>query len=640
VLSTVDLSRFYCQIDTSTCSLIGIVLHSRIHAPVKSNDVLTLTMATSEEARFLASREARYGANALKPSRDESTTTSTSKISKISEADEELEEWTRAIRSLLSSWLDQLGRVGRRPRRQQQHEAADASTTAAETSASRNGDDISNEDAKRRIAMELDRMRQTLDDVKHQCVELVMGTTALAADATTTTTTTKTVRDPAPPAASDVEEASLFSTQDWDKLCETTRRLLHHHHPSSTTASTAAAISSSEMVQFLHDRFAACYEQYHATRNELLPRGKFVFARYRKFVRDRQKHEQQQKEDDLEPGRKETSFQQQQRPDAARRASNATDSIIRADAVSQDEVSSSSSSSSASCCLCVENVSHVRVVLDAHRVVVRTSSTAALPPSSDAAASGGVADDSSATAIAFASSPERSSPMPPSSSDDDGPAFPVVVRNVAHSLFDLQGLQYPSVHAVRVQHSTLTLQHGVPRGAIHVTDCHHMTLRVHGPIQQLRMHESSHVDVHFVPRRNADDDNDAASIAHAVVAVTGGIILEGCSAVTFHVRVAPSSSSPNAATTTRNTLDVKDFSFLKRGVPSPNYTVQYHSSSTEVPTGSTAPQGSTASTPSHTEGTTGFEARDSGAAAAEAAMPTSRENSGVQEEEEDDDGEL
>jgi hypothetical protein len=612
---------------------------------VKSN----ITMATPEEARFLASREARYGAHVLKkPSRYESTTTSTSKISKISEPEEEWDEWTRAIRSLLSSWLDQLGRVGRFPRQQYEEADESAAARAATSASSCKGDGISNEDAKRRIAMELDRMRQALDIIKHQCVELVVMATTTA-DASMTTTTT--VRDPPPPPSSDLAE-SAFSNDGWDKLCEATRSLLQHHHQRSTTSTATMAMSSisSEMVQFLHDQFASCYEQYHAVRNELLPRGKFVFARYRKFVRNRQQeHEQQkQKEDDLELGRNGASSkqqqQQQQRPDAARREPNAADSNIRTDAVSQDHAPSSSSSSSASCSLCVENVSHVRVVLDAHRVVVRTSSTAALPLS-DAAATGGGADPSSATAIALASSPGPSSPMSPpsSSSDDDVPAFPVVVRNVAHSVIDLQARQYPSVHAVGVQHSTLTLDHGVPRGAIHVTNCHHLTLRVHGPIQQLRMHESSHLEVHLAPRIRNDDNDDAASpTTPIVVAVTGGIILEGCSAVTFHVHVAPSSSSPNAATTPRSTLDVKDFSFLKRGVPSPNYTVLYHSRSTEVLTGSTAPTGSASSTSPHTEGTTSFEARGSGAAAAEAAMPTSRENSDVEEEEDDgdDDDEL
>jgi Tubulin binding cofactor C len=581
-------------------------------------------MATSE-ARFLASRAARYGAHALKPSRYESTTTSTSMISsKVSEAEEELDEWKRAIRSLLSSWLDQLGRVGR-PRQQQHEEAAESTRAAATSASSCNGDAITNEDAKRRIAMELDRMRLALDDVKHRCVELVMVATTTAdttADDATTTTTT-TVRDPAPPAASNVEEASLFSTQDWDKLGETTRRLLHHH-PTSTTASSI----SSDMLQFLHDRFASCYEQYHAARTELLPRGKFVFARYRAFVRDRQHKKQQQQKKELEPGRNgvPSKQQQQQRPDDAHREPNAADSIIRTDAF-QDHASSSSS---ASCSLCVENVSHVRAVLDSHRVVVRTSSTTGLPPSSGAAASGG-ADPSSATAIAFASSPERSSPM----LDGDIPAFPVVVRNVAHSVIDLQGQQYPSVHAVRVQHSTLTLQHGVPRGAIHVTNCHHLTLHVHGPIQQLRMHESSHVDVHLAPRIRNDDNAAAASIAHAVVAVTGGIILEGCSAVTFHVHGAPSSSSPSAATSTRGTLDVKDFSFLKRGVPSPNYAVLYHRSSNGIPTGATSP-GSASLTLPLTEVPTRLEARDSSAAAVDAAMPTSQEHSDVEEEDDDD----
>ena len=65
--------------------------------------------------------------------------------------------------------------------------------------------------------MQLDRLRQLLDDVKHRLLELAVS------DPTATTTTapreSKLLRDPLAP-------FSLFShDEDWDKVCELTRRL-------------------------------------------------------------------------------------------------------------------------------------------------------------------------------------------------------------------------------------------------------------------------------------------------------------------------------------------------------------------------------------------------------------------------------
>jgi hypothetical protein len=67
-----------------------------------------------------------------------------------------------------------------------------------------------------------------------------------------------------------------------------------------------------------------------------------------------------------------------------------------------------------------------------------------------------------------------------------------------------------------------------------------------------------------------------------MAAVTGGVILEGCAGVTFHVVDQGGGGGDD-----RRALDVKDFSFLKRGIPSPNYAVVGHRSSTSsaVPAG-------------------------------------------------------
>jgi hypothetical protein len=65
--------------------------------------------------------------------------------------------------------------------------------------------------------------------------------------------------------------------------------------------------------------------------------------------------------------------------------------------------------------------------------------------------------------------------------------------------------------------------------------------------------------------------------------VTGGAILERCNSIAFTVVVDVDGGSfdgnddghENAGDEFCKLLDVKDFSFLKRGVPSPNFTVRY-----------------------------------------------------------------
>jgi hypothetical protein len=54
------------------------------------------------------------------------------------------------------------------------------------------------------------------------------------------------------------------------------------------------------------------------------------------------------------------------------------------------------------------------------------------------------------------------------------------------------------------------------------------------------------------------------------VKISAGAILEDCTRVTFYTN------------TTDATLDVRDFNWLRSGVPSPNYTIQQESESDEA----------------------------------------------------------
>jgi Tubulin binding cofactor C len=86
----------------------------------------------------------------------------------------------------------------------------------------------------------------------------------------------------------------------------------------------------------------------------------------------------------------------------------------------------------------------------------------------------------------------------------------------------------------------------VIQGAVHVTNCHSSKLTLSA--QQLRLH----------------DCHDLA----CAVSVSAGAIMEGCQRMAF----------VNSASD--QTLDVKDFDWLRHGIQSPNYTIQQIASST------------------------------------------------------------
>jgi hypothetical protein len=88
-----------------------------------------------------------------------------------------------------------------------------------------------------------------------------------------------------------------------------------------------------------------------------------------------------------------------------------------------------------------------------------------------------------------------------------------------------------------VQSSKTTIRVTEPvSSAIHVTDCHDCS--VHAKAQQLRLHESTDLECH--------------------VDLVAGAILEDCTRVVF----------------VSNNVDVKDFNWLRTGIPSPNFCIE------------------------------------------------------------------
>ena len=108
---------------------------------------------------------------------------------------------------------------------------------------------------------------------------------------------------------------------------------------------------------------------------------------------------------------------------------------------------------------------------------------------------------------------------------------------VLTTLFEKRHGSYQSLHLQGVSNCTVRLLQAV-QGAIHVTDCHDTSLWSQS--HQLRLHESSNLACHSV--------------------VSAGAILEDCTNLVFY--------------TATTTLDVRDFNWLKSGIPSPNFKIE------------------------------------------------------------------
>ena len=96
---------------------------------------------------------------------------------------------------------------------------------------------------------------------------------------------------------------------------------------------------------------------------------------------------------------------------------------------------------------------------------------------------------------------------------------------------------YSAIHIVNVADSTISLTQMVA-GAVHVTACHGLRLELRS--HQLRLHESTDVKCY----------------------TSAATIMEDCRRIHFYFPA----NEPEP--------DIKDFSFLKEGVPSPNFVLE------------------------------------------------------------------
>jgi Tubulin binding cofactor C len=118
-----------------------------------------------------------------------------------------------------------------------------------------------------------------------------------------------------------------------------------------------------------------------------------------------------------------------------------------------------------------------------------------------------------------------------------------------HSLLPSSG-PYKALHFVNVEHSSVHVLQPIG-GAVHVTQCRYSSFALLQQVHQLRIHDSHHLDYHIVESTG------------------GGTILEDCHHVTFYT-----STGATNATTTAPTLDIKDFNWLRNGIPSPNFSIK------------------------------------------------------------------
>ena len=117
-----------------------------------------------------------------------------------------------------------------------------------------------------------------------------------------------------------------------------------------------------------------------------------------------------------------------------------------------------------------------------------------------------------------------------------------------------------ALHLVELDHTTLTLSTRVA-SSIHVTHCQDCDIQ--GPAcQQIRIHESTQLRF---------------TLEESTI-VAGAAILENSKDIVFVVRShnhLPNSTTNSTTTTTAATrMDVKDFSWLHAGVPSPNFRME------------------------------------------------------------------
>ena len=247
-------------------------------------------------------------------------------------------------------------------------------------------------------------------------------------------------------------------------------------------------------TRLLHRELTECQSKLDKTKIRLLPKGKFVFRRYREAVR---KRDEQRRQDGLR--------------------SDGDNGPTGEDAGSRSELDRENSAELQA----TQNPlfgTERRALQDLENVDI-------LVDSSGRARLQHRAGDPSRVEAETITFPSNTSTM--------------ILRNLNNCTVSLQGI-YKSLHMTNVNGSRVQVATAID-GPIHVTHCHTSNFRL--SCQQLRLHESTDliVRLHVAP---------------------AGIILEDCNSVVFQCN------------SNEMHLDIKDFDWLRSGIPSPNFTVE------------------------------------------------------------------
>jgi len=239
-------------------------------------------------------------------------------------------------------------------------------------------------------------------------------------------------------------------------------------------------------VRHLHQELTQCQDALEKMKTELLPKGKFVFRRYREAMRKR--------EEEMQSGAGVNNG------DSSGRRANAQTKIATA-ATNAPSLQSLETKRRA-----VQDLLDVEVLVDSKGKVVMKDGTAI----------------------------ERETILPL-----EGESSTLSLRKLRNCTVTLQGI-YKSLHMVDVQNSFVTVAPHAIQGAMHVTQCHGSTIHLVRS-QQIRLHEST-------------------DLVCRIEASATGIILEDCTRIVFQC--------PDQE------VDIKDFDWLRSGVPSPNFTAE------------------------------------------------------------------
>lgn len=239
-------------------------------------------------------------------------------------------------------------------------------------------------------------------------------------------------------------------------------------------------------ARLLHRELTQCQATLDKTKKKLLPKGKFVFRRYREAMR---KREEKMRNETVENETGNDSFE-------------------------QDEISRKAD---VTCDLETER----RTLQDLDGIDVLVDSAGGVQMHQRGDLSGGDYNEKEEIAM-----------LPTCFST-------LILRNLQDCTISLEAL-YKSLHMVAVNGSCVRVAQAV-EGPIHVTQCH--TSELHISCQQLRLHDSTDLTVRL-------------PVAPA------GIILEDCRHIVFECE------------DNEKLLDIKDFGWLRSGIPSPNFSVQ------------------------------------------------------------------